>query len=70
MSELKKCPRCQGELEQGFLVTNHPLWWDTKEHLLIVGGEQLVDFNFVVLNLEAHRCKKCKLIIFQYTGLP
>jgi len=74
VSEVKKCPECCGEMEKGFLIAPRPLWWDTKKHSWAAyGGERLMDFTFMVRNIEAYRCVKCKLVLFKYgekTELP
>lgn len=31
-SEVKKCPKCGGELEQGFIRAARGIRWDTEEH--------------------------------------
>jgi hypothetical protein len=66
LSEVKKCPKCGGEMEKGFLVTPRPLWWDTEKHSVNAGGEKLVPFSFGMHNLDAYRCSKCKLVLFKY----
>ena len=70
MSEITKCPKCSGELEAGFLMTTGTrLWWDTRTHRFLADGEQITPnpiWKFSVQNLEALRCKKCKLIMFEY----
>lgn len=69
MSEVKKCPKCGGELEKGFLNSHSSLWWDTKPHKVMQDGEQLtpsLNWRWSIQNLEAYRCKKCKLIMFEY----
>jgi hypothetical protein len=66
MTEVK-CPHCGGEVENGFLITLRPLWWDTKKHTLTAAGaEQVTDFTFIVRNIETYRCEKCKFIMFEY----
>jgi len=55
-------------MEKGFLITIEPLWWDTKGHKWQAAGEKIVPFSGFAVNLEAYRCKKCDLIIFQYAG--
>jgi hypothetical protein len=65
MSEVKKCPECGGEMEKGFLVTNRPLRWDTRPHMHIARGELLTPVLDMV-NLEAYRCTKCRLVVFRY----
>jgi len=66
MSEPKKCPICDGELENGFLVTPRPLWWDKQKHLLVADGEKVEPFKWSINNIEAYRCPKCNLIMFKY----
>jgi hypothetical protein len=69
LSEIKNCPKCGGELEKGFLMSNEPLFWDTKTHKFFAdSGEQLTFklTRFTYQSLEAYRCKKCQLVMFEY----
>jgi hypothetical protein len=59
------CPLCGSKLEKGFLVTNRPLRWDTRQHTWYARGELLTPLLDMV-NLEAYRCTKCRLVVFRY----
>ena len=62
--EIKKCPKCGGEMERGFISAEWISWMDNKpdarfQELLVHG----FSFN---LPAEAYRCKTCKLALFDY----
>lgn len=64
MSEVKKCPKCGGELERGVMQASHIAFWnkdDIEEHLTSVLG-----FRGTSLESQAFRCKNCELVIFYY----
>jgi hypothetical protein len=71
-----KCPICGSKMEKGFLVSRTS-YWSTKprknilaygpwhvfsEEAEVIAKEQLSS----LANVEAHRCKNCKLVIFRY----
>jgi uncharacterized protein (UPF0212 family) len=70
LDEVMKCPKCGGELEKGFLISNESLFWDTKTHKFFAefSGEILASKSTRITfqNLEPYRCKNCKLVIFEY----
>jgi predicted nucleic-acid-binding Zn-ribbon protein len=63
MSEVKKCPKCGGEVEKG--VIQFPLrdvvFWNANDV-----EEKLVSQYWQVHDFLAWRCKKCKLAVFLY----
>ncbi len=61
MSEVKKCPNCGGDLEEGLLnAGSDSLYWIARTY-----SEQLLP-PYAVRNrlLKAWRCKKCQLFVF------
>jgi DNA-directed RNA polymerase subunit M/transcription elongation factor TFIIS len=71
MSEVKKCPKCGGEMERGYLITDGTqIRWAHEPHKLIMRGEVLMDvIPVITMNFKAHRCSDCKLILFNYEHL-
>ena len=63
-SEVKKCPKCGREMEEGFISAEWISWIDKKpsarQQELIVHG---FSFNTPA---EAYRCKTCKIALFNY----
>jgi hypothetical protein len=41
VDSVEKRPICGGELERGYFIGNRGLWWDTKEHTYLGGGDRL-----------------------------
>lgn len=72
MSDVMKCPKCGGELEKGYVAAKLVAWtnekisnWSLKGlwsgQLIINGG-----YPYNIQNVEAYRCTKCQLVIFEY----
>lgn len=64
MSEVKKCPRCGGELEKGVMQASNVVFWnkdEVEENLTSVWG-----LGRGMLESRALRSKNCQLIIFYY----
>ena len=59
------CPLCGSVMEKGFIITRE-IVWNRKEHKHFDIGEKIVPPNWHLANVEAHRCEKCKLVVFQY----
>lgn len=59
------CPLCGSAMEKGFIITRE-IVWNRKEHKHFDIGEKIVPPNWHLANVEAHRCEKCKLVIFRY----
>jgi hypothetical protein len=59
------CPLCGSVMEKGFIITRK-IDWNRKEHKFFDIGEEIVPPSWHLANVEAHRCKKCKLVIFRY----
>ena len=68
MNEVKKCPECCGEMEQGFIHAPRGIYWDTEEHKWhIFTSETLISmWQSTMPRVQAQRCKQCKLVIFSY----
>jgi hypothetical protein len=72
MSEAEKCPKCGGEMEKGYLSSKMVAWSDKKisnwSWKGIWRGEMIINrgYPYPIDNVEAYRCRKCNLIIFQY----
>lgn len=61
------CPLCGSSMEKGFYIVPRQTWWDIKKHEWTAGrAEEINPFRMTNTNFEAYRCKKCKLILFQY----
>jgi len=62
-NEIKKCPKCGGELEQGFVEPPRGIYWRDKE-----GKRQTLIsmWNWTVPKIKASRCGKCTLVLFLY----
>jgi hypothetical protein len=71
LATIQKCPLCGEELNRGYVVPGG-ITWDDKKHKWDVDlSKRLVPrFTFTILNLPALRCKKCKLLIFNYIREP
>jgi hypothetical protein len=74
-SETVRCPKCGGEMERGYLpVGMKGLLWSTKKHkwgassLWQESVENLIGnkLRFYMVNVEAYRCVKCKLLLAYY----
>jgi hypothetical protein len=70
--EDKKCPNYGGEMEKGYFVTRMASWSDKKISSWSLkglwSGEIVLSrgYPYPFVNVEASRCKECKLILFQY----
>jgi hypothetical protein len=59
--EIRKCPKCGGELEKGFVHCPRTLDWYVEK------DEPLVSmWHMGIAKLRGWRCKKCQLVIFLY----
>ncbi len=66
-SEVMECPKCGGEMEKGYLISDGlNLRWDHERHNFIAKGEVLEATVIKLLNFEAYRCARCKLVLFYY----
>jgi hypothetical protein len=66
---LEICPLCGSKMEKGFYIVPRQTWWDANEHtwLWFKGTiEKINPFKMTLTNFPGHRCKICKLIVFQY----
>ena len=72
-NSVEVCPLCGSKLEKGYVASKVIAWsakkisnWWPPQGLL--AGEVIVSGGFPyvsIINVEAYRCKKCKLIIFR-----
>jgi len=66
------CPLCGSKMEKGYVASKMISWSDKKIKNLslkgLFGGETIVSsgYPYLIVNVEAYRCKKCKLVIFRY----
>ena len=72
-----KCPQCSSEMEKGFVTAGFYVWskephsiiviWPRfTSHLMTKGVEILARGENNITILPAYRCKKCKLVLFNY----
>ena len=64
------CPLCGSKMEKGYIASKIISWskiktWSFKG---LFGGEIIVSkgYPYHITNVEAYRCRKCKLVIFRY----
>jgi hypothetical protein len=60
------CPLCGSKMERGFLVTRLLSWSDKKHKVSAWEGEIIAKEGWSLANIDAYRCKKCKLVVFRY----
>ena len=77
---IELCPLCRAQLEKGYIASMMIVWGDKKitdesfsgrimgGGFVAFGAETIVSrgWPYPITNVEACRCKKCKLIIFRY----
>jgi uncharacterized protein with PIN domain len=66
-SEIKKCPKCGGELEKGVMQASGVVFWnkdDIEEHW--TSTSLLFEGRKMMLESPTWRCKNCQLAIFSY----
>jgi hypothetical protein len=73
---IEVCPVCGSKLEKGYVASKVISWRDRKISNWwewppkgLLSGEVIVSGGFPymsIINVEAYRCKKCKIIIFRY----
>jgi predicted RNA-binding Zn-ribbon protein involved in translation (DUF1610 family) len=71
---IEVCPVCGSEMERGYIASKAVAWsekkisnWWPPQGLL--AGELIISGGFPwqkIINVEAYRCRKCRLIIFRY----
>jgi hypothetical protein len=67
MSEVKKCPKCSGGMEKGYIITQAIRWSKEKHTQWAFGQELIVSWQLQAIpNIEAYRCTKCRLVLFHY----
>lgn len=67
-SPIKKCPKCNGELEKGYMHAARGIYWDTTRHKVVGAmGESLKSqWSWTIPYAPALRCPICRLAIFYY----
>jgi hypothetical protein len=69
---IEVCRLCGSKMEKGYLASASTAWSEKKISNWSLrglwGGELVIGegFAFGIHNVDAYRCKKCKLIIFGY----
>lgn len=72
---LEDCPKCGSRMERGYVPVSNVrgLQWSNKKHKWLAdswfqeGVESLTGAVWwSVLNLEAHLCRKCRIITLEY----
>jgi hypothetical protein len=67
MSEVKKCPKCGGDMEQGFMYVGKGIYWDKDENRWVYRGMETLIFRWrSPIGVQAQRCKQCRLVTFFY----
>lgn len=65
-----KCPRCDGEMEPGFLGSESfisGMKWFKEKTILALGGEKIREPGMSgMVYLDGFICKKCKTIVVTY----
>jgi len=68
MKEVVKCPKCGGELENGYVHAPQGVYWDSVEHKWhIFSLEALLSmWAWTMPRVRGWRCTNCRLILFFY----
>lgn len=68
LTSIKECPICGGELNKGYIIPPRGIGWNTKKHKIwFRSANQLIPYeSWTIQNPPALRCKKCKIVIFDY----
>lgn len=70
MNEVLKCPRCNGELERGFIHAPSGIFWDKQKlrwKFFTSEREELISrWTLGIPSTQAWRCSKCNLVVFRY----
>lgn len=73
MIEVVKCPKCNGEMDKGFIGAWY-IFWSDKQHWVFWRNpskkDLLVGSGWTAKNLDAFRCKECELVLFNYGYVP
>jgi len=69
---IEACPICGSKMEMGYIASRMIAWSDKKisnwSFKGLWSGKIVVStgYPYLIANVQASRCKKCKLIIFKY----
>jgi hypothetical protein len=67
---MEVCPLCGSKMEKGVIGVGRGIVWSKEKHTTIwkrlFGNDIIVRAGWAAANLEAYRCRKCKLVIFRY----
>lgn len=70
MTESSACPYCGNEMEKGFIVSNHGIWWnDHVPRYFCGGGEWLASSYWTCADVPGSRCTTCGIIVL-HSGKP
>jgi len=70
LSKIKKCPRCGGEFDEGYIVINASTWSENRFGLVYAGLKKPLTKPGALnpSQFPALRCKKCHFVTFDYTS--
>jgi hypothetical protein len=69
---MEVCPICGSEMEEGYIASRMIAWSNKKISIWsfkgLWSGEIVVSrgYPYPTANVEATRCRKCKIIVFKY----
>lgn len=64
-----KCPKCNKEMEKGYIGTPRYISWLKDKNELITTGKTLVHdvfWRWEKNKMEARKCEECKIVMFSY----
>jgi hypothetical protein len=71
MDTIEKCPSCREDMELGFIVSQRTIsWCDHVPKTICYCGEPLSKGYTICAWVSGHRCKKCKIILYQEPEQP
>lgn len=71
LSEIKKCPRCDGQLDEGYtIITRGSAWNESKPGFLRFAGlnKPLTNAGWTRRAFPSVRCRTCHFVTFDYTS--
>jgi hypothetical protein len=66
MDEVKKCPKCGGELEKGVMQASGVVFWNKDDIEEDWTAMTVLGRRSILLESPTWRCKNCQLAIFSY----